>query len=371
MKVVWRWVGGGLALCGLASVAGCAWADSTGPTLRDLAPIQVYAVPGTSVDPPKALPAPGTEGPESEPVPEALVLDLYSFPNLGQQQTLPHRHTGLHWPAKSDVASPGDSRRWFSSPDAGWTLGTDNWRYTNTAGLGLTLGSDTSQAPAWSAPVRLAGVGVHWDPDADASSNAWQYAMSVGAIDETPAAATQGGLSYGPAASSSVLRYHVSPGMSVNSQMQWTPGLHNVGLGGMYSLHDWGAWELGVSRAASARQDGWGYQLGYSVDVLQDLKLSWTNQQREAGYTDLSLYQTPLTGPSESNQWQATVPMGRWGDLSGSYSQLDDATGAVRQTLGVSQQFWYDPHVQVRLAANRDIVSGAYDLGVKFSLPLN
>lgn len=360
-----------MALCGLCCAVWSAGAEPGGPTLRDLAPAQVYAVQGVSVDAPVALPAPGTPGPTLQAASAAADLDLFSFPNLGQQRDVPHEHTGLHWPAKRSVASPDDAQLFSVPGQGGWTLGTDNWRYTGVAGLGVTLGSGLSQAPAWSTPVRLTGVGLNWDPDAGASSNAWQYAMSVGAIDETPETATQGGLTYGPAASTSVLRYVVAPDVAVNTQAQWASGLSNVGLGGMYSLHNWGAWDLGISRAESTGQSGWGYQLGYSVDVFRDLRLSWVNQQRGAGYTDLSLLQSPLVGASQRNQWQATVPLGRWGDLTGTYAQLDDATGMVQQTVGVSQQFWYDPHVQVSVQANRDIVSGNYDLGVTFSLPID
>src|SRR3546814_15139755 len=62
--------------------------------------------------------------------------------------------------------------------------------------------------------------------------------------------------------------------------------------------------------------------------------------------------------------------MGRWGDISGTYEQLDATAGESRQTFGLAQQFWYSPHLRVRLEANRDIATGAYGLGVKFMLQL-
>src|SRR3546814_4063230 len=117
------------------------------------------------------------------------------------------------------------------------------------------------------------------------------------------------------------------------------PDLFAVGLGGRYSMSDWGSWVLGVSRAQQSLGNGWRYQLGYQVDVSTDVQLSWVNEQRGDGYSDLSGYGgVPAAGSSVRNQWQLSVPMGRWGDISGTYEQLDATAGESRQTFGLAQQ---------------------------------
>src|SRR3546814_17231607 len=77
----------------------------------------------------------------------------------------------------------------------------------------------------------------------------------------------------------------------------------SVGLGGRYSMSDWGSWVLGVSRAQQSLGNGWRYQLGYQVDVSTDVQLSWVNEQRGDGYSDLSGYGgVPAAGSSVRNQ---------------------------------------------------------------------
>ncbi len=372
MELNWPWVAGVFALCAGCVVAPGAWAGAANPTIRDLAPAQVYAVSVASGVAPVALPPPGVEDwvAFGADVPAApLDLDFRPAPGLG---TLPpdYGRVGLRWPARM---SSGTRR--LSAPGGGsWTLGAESWRYASLAGPDLTVGSESTQAAAWSTPVRLAGVGLRSGPAAGA--NAWQYALSVGALDETPPADTSGGLSYGSAASNSVLRYALAPNVALDSQVQWAPDLSNVGLGGSYSLPHWGAWRMGVSRAASSTDgstgSAWGRLIGYQVDLYRGFQVSWVNQQRGAGYSDLSSYRsTPLVGDSVRNQWQATLPLGRWGNLAGSYAQVDDAMGIVQQTVGVSQQFQAYSSLRVRLEANRDLASGGYDLGVRFSLPVD
>jgi len=358
MKNVLPLVCAALVLCGLHAPGYAQYRTAPEPTLRDLSPVQVYAVPDVSSPPPVALPGqfPFT----------GLLPPSYTYsPGLGLR--LPDATGAGAMPAVPSLGSGSGSSDSLS-------LGSQNWRYVSSSGYGLMLGSGPSQAPPWSQPVRLAGVGVYRSPlDASGRGSPWQYAASFGALDESPdaATATQGGLSYGPAASNTSLRYTAGPDLALDSQVQWARDLLAVGMGGTYSMQDWGAWNLGVSRGTWAAQNGWLYRLGYQVDVSRDLQLSWTGEQRGAGYSDLSTYGGVTTiGPSVSNQWQASIPMGRWGDLSGTYAQVDGATGVLQQTFGLSQQFWYSPHLQVQLKANRDIVTGDYGLGMELSLPL-
>jgi hypothetical protein len=117
---------------------------------------------------------------------------------------------------------------------------------------------------------------------------------------------------------------------------------------------------------------GWRYQLGYQVDVLNDWNLSWTNTQRGSGYASLYNYAEGSAAESSvGNQWAVTVPMGRWGSLSGIYEQTTTAQGPTSSTLGLAQQFWYGPDLQVRLEANHNILTDDYGMGLNLSFPLN
>src|SRR3546814_12522871 len=69
-------------------------------------------------------------------------------------------------------------------------------------------------------------------------------------------------------------------------------------------------------------------------------------------------------------RWTATVPTGRWGDVSGVYENEYSSTGNTRRSFGVSQQFWYSPNLRIGLKAERELVSGDYDIGLRFSVPI-
>jgi hypothetical protein len=365
-------------------VCALAWLPTQAESsrFRDLAPVQVYAAPQLSVDPPRPLPdTPGTEPMFSGmqyTSPEAATPDIpYNF--------FWDDEDSANWRrSRVSSASPGlrGTRGWqrparrSRSPwlarqgDTPWTLGSSNWRYSNKEGLDVTLGNEEIVVPAWGNSTKLGGVSISQSSLAGSGdSQRWQYSMAIGALDYS-SSADSGDLAYGPTASNTVLRYGVSPDFTLESQLEVAPDLVTSGLGGNYRTR-WGAWSAGVARASYGLYKGWRYQAAYKVDVLDDLQLSWMNERHTAGFTDLSRYRDGEVSPGGIRQrWTATVPLGRWGDVSGVYENEYSSTGNTRRSFGVGQQFWYSPNLRIGLKAERELVSGDYDIGIRFSVPI-
>lgn len=363
-------------VCALGAASVQAQYRTGSGSLMDLS-AQVYAVPDVPRGGPVALPHSGlAHPPDSARSDETTVR----FGNRALSSLLPQGYgaddyDGLERSGKErgGVAAPTGFRLAAPSVVDTWSLGARNWRYVSSSGYGVTLGNDLSRAPAWSRSVRLAGVGVHGMPGQGGDrAGGWEYAMAVGALDDSTDALASSDLTYGPTAYDALAKHALGPDLSLASQAQGTSDLFAFGLGGEYSMHDWGSWALGISRAQRSVESGWRYQLGYKVNVFRDWGLSWVNEQRGEGYSDLSSYgENALMCGCVRNQWQLSLPMGRWGKLSGTYEQLDRVADGPERTFGLAQGFWYGPHLKVRLEANGNIVTGAYGLGAKFSVPLN
>lgn len=194
----------------------------------------------------------------------------------------------------------------------------------------------------------------------------------VGALTDTSSQAADTALQYGAAAGNTMIRYGLSPQLKLDSQMEWAPGMLTAGLGGEYDTQGLGAWTAGVAKASHELNEGWRYRVGYQTRVLDDLRLSWVNEQRSGGFSDLTRYQDFMVDAGMSrNQWAATLDMGRWGDLVGRYEVIRAAAGPVAQRYGLAQQFWYSPKLRIAFQADRDAVSGEYGVALRFSVPIN
>ncbi len=366
------------ALCGLGAppvLAQQRAGPETAPALIGLSP-QVYAVPDVPADVPvdpwgpeanvppdgSSLAAAGPQGPVAS---FGLMPGGYAAGVFG----------GFLWLGGLDDGMDARDDARFSIPSVAdsWSLGARSWRYTSSAGYGVTLGNELAPAPSWSQPVRLAGVGVYRSASGPRPVGGWRYAAAAGKLDDAASTISSGGLAYGPAAYDVSSEYTVAPGLSLASQAQGAPDLFALGLGGEYSMRDWGSWALGVSRAQQALGGGWRYQMGYEVDAPLGSRLSWINERRGAGYSDLSSYhEDPFACDCVRNRWGLSVPLGRWGRLSGTYERRARALDGLRQqTVGLAQRFSYGPRLKVRLEANGDVVTGAYGLGARFSLPID
>lgn len=336
-------------------------------TLADLT-VQTYPVPDVPADrpiDPASLPFDGRP-PRTEITSFGLVPERYSLEWASRAYWPDDGAADLRQAASPQGTLEGDA---LSS----WSLGARSWRYAGSAGYGIAIGNEATRAPAWGRSVRLAGVSVHGRlPGSASDARRWRYAAAAGRLDESGGTVASGGLEYGPLAYDVSSEYAVGPGLSLASQVQGMPELLALGLGGTYTTEDWGSVALGVSRSQESLDSGWRYQMGYRFDVFSDLELSWVNERRGAGYVDLASYrQDPLACDCVRHEWQLSVPMGRWGSLSGTYERRRRAREGLEQSLGLAQGFQWGPHLEVRLEASGNIATGAYGLGARFAVPLD
>ncbi len=390
------------ALLGGASLAPArAWqAADPDAALIDLAP-QRYAVPDVPRDVPSDVPSDAAEAGDAADVPDAsgavavpgLRYDLLFLDEPGHGTVLADCDVpGGSGPLASGEVEGCFRLRWFGSaadPAAGagpsggfgplasggldaWTLGARNWRYRSSAGYGVTLGSTAAGAPDWGRPVRLAGVGVARSvSQGRLPAGSWDYAVALGAVDtgRTPA---EGDLAYGPVALDATTRYAPDRDLILASRLQSAQGLTALGLGGDYSMGGAGAWRFGVSGSRQPLAEGWRRQLGYTLGLLPGWDLSWVNARQGGGYADLAAYGGDPGCDCVSNQWQLDLAAGRWGSFSGSFERrLDAAGGGLDERVGLAHGFRYGPYLRVRLETNRNLTSGDYGLGARFSLPLD
>lgn len=361
---------GALALCMAATAAAAA----SGPQLSDLAPVKLYPVALPSVEAPMPLPEPGSAAPEAY----SILPDVPDVPYdyfwtgddwaSGRQASYSVSGTGLVGPLERKRKFAARSRWLPTASTDPWTLGSRNWRYSDAEGLDVTLGNEEIEIPAWGRAVRLGGVSLSQSSLVSSDYvDSWQYSLSLGALDRSTA--EQGDLEYGETAGNLVLRYGVNKDLSIESQTQVAPEMVAHGVGGKYET-DWGAWSAGVARATQGLYKGWRYQAAYTVNVLDDLEVSWRNERYTPGFVDLSRYGADLSSGGTVQALSAKMLLGRWGDLSGTFENESSSSGAVRRSFGLTQQFWYSPNLRIGLRAEREIVSGDYDIGIRFSVPI-
>jgi len=360
-----------LLACGLGLGAAPA-AD-----LRDLAPVRLFPVEIETVGEPQPLPLLPPDVEQGVDAGEGLRASLFApGPDepgefaadwTYQRGLKPYAGYGI---AGSHAAHAPLTVSSLTSPDA-WKLGAENWRYTGSDGTDLTLGSYSPRSFVWGGGARLGGVALTRSlSDGVVAEDRWQYGLVLGALNYTDAAASSGALAYGAGASDAVLRYGVSPDLTLETQVQWAPDMVTAGLGGLYST-SWGAWRVGVAKATRDLHDGWRYRVGYDVSLIEDIKLSWLTEQRSGGFSDLGNYNVFAVDSGQTrNVVSTSIPLGRWGTVRGSYEQVDSQAAPLKQQFMISQQFWYSPNLRVSLSAQREQISGNYGLGLEFALPI-
>ncbi|MYN14562.1 hypothetical protein GSY71_15595 [Pusillimonas sp. TS35] len=249
-----------------------------------------------------------------------------------------------------------------------WTTGARNWSMTTEGGTLISVGSQSIGDPQWARNATLGGVRVS-ERAAPGAADTWRYSVALGAIDTAPGRQS-GDLAFGSQAGYALLGYDVSASLSLETQIEAAPQLLSTGTGGTLRT-EWGAWTAGVARASGSLYQGWRYQAGYSVNVLDDIALSWLGEATTAGFSDLSSYETGAAqGSASRQQWSATVPVQGWGDVTGSYERTMLASGDLRERFGYTQQFWYSPNLRIGLQARTEPSGGNYDVSIRFSVPV-
>jgi len=144
-----------------------------------------------------------------------------------------------------------------------------------------------------------------------------------------------------------------------------------AGVGAQYETEDWGSWTAGVAKATNSLYGGWSYQTGYQLRVLHGLELSWLNQKRSGGFSDLGRYRDfSVDAGLARTRWAATLPLGRWGEVMSSFDMTRTGAGELHRSFGLSQQFWFSPNLRVSFTAGRQLETGNYDVGLGLAVPL-
>lgn len=393
------------ALSGRGQLAASGYIAEPGLTGWGVA--QTYPVRSSGALNPSELTAPpaAVEASSGDPIETALAQDASNYgaalpglPLPGSQSTdgdgdvsdtgpaeVPDRYTWNYdedrsWPAGGGVSSSSPGLR--GAPDLRqvgiatsksalpWSVGASSWSFTGDIGPRISIGSQQVGNAEWARSAKLGGINIaDSDLPGESAKQTWSYTVALGAIDGAPAASS-GDLAYGSGAGYAAMNYGLSPAFKLESQVEMAPSMMATGLGGEYDT-GWGAWSAGVARASGSVYKGWRYQTAYTFDVMEDIKVTWLNESTSEGFADLSSYESGPAASSASRQkWSAMVPTRRWGNISGGYEVYNPKAGDQRRSFGLTQQFWYSPNLQIGLTANHEMVSGDYDVGIRFSVPV-
>ncbi|HTJ98942.1 MAG TPA: fimbrial protein [Bordetella sp.] len=271
----------------------------------------------------------------------------------------------------------GTPKPWFAgvSPEGGMQLGDRNLTYRNVDGPSVSLGSLTPFSPAWSSTAAIGGVQVSnltTSADTTVPEGKLGYSSVWGRINNTDPTATAGGVQYGAPVGSNSLRYGLTPDVTVEGQVQSARALTTTGLGTTYSLGQWGTLQGGATQSHLDTAEGWRYSMGYNVNVFDAVKLGYANEMTSSGYGDLTTYQD---GATTTRQWRDTfsagVPVGAWGEFSGTYSGLRDTSGEMlERRYGISQSMMLSPNVRLAVGADHDVITGDFGVNMQLTMPI-
>jgi hypothetical protein len=112
--------------------------------------------------------------------------------------------------------------------------------------------------------------------------------------------------------------------------------------------------------------------MGYNVNVFDAVKLGYANEMTSSGYGDLTTYQD---GATTTRQWRDTfsagVPVGAWGEFSGTYSGLRDTSGEMlERRYGISQSMMLSPNVRLAVGADHDVITGDFGVNMQLTMPI-
>jgi hypothetical protein len=331
------------------------------------------------VDPPPADPSSVSDPQELPslacpvvPTPADTSVLMGSTPVLDYVPPAPGSDPPVNWGRPLGTPKP-----WFANvtPQEGMVLGDRSLTYRSLEGPSLSVGSLTPFTPGWASAAPIGGVqlsNLTAASDATVPEGKLGYSSVWGRINNTDISQSAGGVDYGPPAGSSSLRYGLTPNLTLEGQVQSARALTATGLGTTYSLGGWGRLQGGATQSHFDASEGWRYRLGYNVDVFDSLTLGYANELTSSGYGDLSTYQDgAIDGRQVRSTFSAGVPITGWGQISGTYSGLRDASGDIlERRYGLSQSMMLSPHVRFAVGADHDVVSGDYALNMQLSMPI-
>lgn len=249
-----------------------------------------------------------------------------------------------------------------------WQLGERNWQYAADSGLAVRLGSGDVGASVLRGNATLGGLHIRQAALDDQVDGSWSVSFALGALDYS--SDDKGDLAYGPAAVNTVINYGLNEHVALESAVQVAPDMVTTTLGGRFDAGQLGRLHAGVAHGSLGEQDGWRYQAAYDIQLADELRLSVRNEWDAPGFADLAHYRGGVAAGIRRN-WQATVPTQHWGDISGTYETFKPAIGSATERFGFTQQFWYSPNLRIGLRAQREVGTGDYDIGIRFSVPIN
>jgi len=268
------------------------------------------------------------------------------------------------------VTTPGT--RWLPIPTTqSWSLGTKNWQAQLDPGLELALGSSEVGVPEWNDSLRLSGVSLSQSflaSSADASQ--WNYSVAFGAVDHS-SGTTSGDLVFGPMAGSVSMSYQYSPQLSVTTHTEMASDLFMSDFTSEYDLGTLGRWRTGIARSNHPMQQGWRYRAMADFDLSPDLNMGWQGERYTEGFMDIRRYSAG-SGAAEGgrHRWSASWDTDDWGTWSGSFESEHGKDGVLARRFGLNQQFWYSPNLRIGVHAEKEVIGGDYDIGLRFSFPL-
>lgn len=349
---------GGALLLVLPLTVLAAWEDASG--LERLSPVRLYAVPEPVA--PRAM-TPEEVGMAGQG--GAGALDVYG---LTWQPVL--RPQGA---ADARTEPVRDARNAILEGRLGLsTDGMARWVYRGAEGPDLAFGALPGSGLKLSGSAPIAGVRLQSGRmDGVLAPGAVGYSSALGWLDYSAWNAGSGAVQYGVSAGQTAVRYGWQNDLTLEGQVQTAAKMRNVGLGGVYSLGEWGRLRAGAAHSRYERVEGSRYNLGYVVNVYDWLEVGYRAEYAMSGYSDLSRYASgPLAQPRMQGTLETGVPLANWGTISGTYSDVRYGNTTV-QRMGIAHSLALRRNVQLKWEADRDIVSGDYGMRLNLSLPVN
>ncbi|WP_260986291.1 fimbrial protein [Bordetella genomosp. 13] len=276
------------------------------------------------------------------------------------------------------IAKP--RKRWFASvgSQTGMVYGDRNWTYREADGPSVAVGNLNTAPLAWgSSAFAIGGLQLSSPSPTTTSAGTLEpgefgYTSSIGRLNNTDMSATSGAVVYGPSVGTGSFRYGVTSDVTLEGQVQSAPSLTARGVGTTYSAGEYGSVQAGVTQSTYDTVGARRYRLGYSVNIIDDLTVGLTTERTQNGFSDLATYQSGGASPYSRNIYSAGLPVSGIGTLSGTYTLGNGLTPADdERRIGLVQSVTLAPSVQFALGADRDIVTGDYDVRANLSMPVD